>query len=71
MTKAKGRKWKLQARVGTKRNEGKAGPISSKRPAEGTMVLSPQSKKTRIGSPSGTWVKQIQVSSPSAKLKLI
>lgn len=71
MKKAKGRKWKLQVRIGTKRSEGEAGPISSKRPDEGTMILSPQSKKTRIRSPSGTRVKQIQVSSLSAKLKLV
>ena len=70
-TKAKGRNWKLQARVGTKRSEGEAGPISSKRLAAGTMILSPQSKKARIGSPSDMQGKQIQVSSSSTKLKLV
>lgn len=70
-TKAKAKKWKFQAMVRTKMSEVEVGPISLKRPVEGTMISSRRTKKAMVRSPNVTRVNQIRSSSLSKKLKLL
>lgn len=70
-TKAKAKKWKFQAMVRTKKSEVEVGPISLKRPVEGTMISSRRTKKAMVKIPNVTRVNQIHISSLSTKLKLV
>ncbi|KAL9412274.1 hypothetical protein AB3S75_045822 [Citrus x aurantiifolia] len=70
-TKTKGRKWKFQARERAAMKIQLTGPTSLKRSMEGKISPSPESKKRRMGSPTVKRGNQLQISSPSAKLKLV
>ncbi|KAK9224372.1 hypothetical protein WN943_009405 [Citrus x changshan-huyou] len=70
-TKTKGRKWKFQARERAAMGIQLTGPASLKRSMEEKISPSPESKKRRMGSPTVKRGNQLQISSSSAKLKLV
>ncbi|KAK9220757.1 hypothetical protein WN944_009181 [Citrus x changshan-huyou] len=70
-TKTKGRKWKFQARERAAMGIQLTGPASLKRSMEEKLSPSLESKKRRMGSPTVKRGNQLQISSSSAKLKLV